>query len=93
MGPRVRGDDVWRARSSSTNCFGFNCQTATHFAATASRSRRVSHASFVRHVRPKIRGRRECRAPAAPAASRGVKTRALVTTVVPGRPAFPAQWF
>jgi hypothetical protein len=60
--PRSRGRRV-EARSSSTNCFGFNCQTATHFAATASRSRRASHASFISHVRPKIRGRRECRAP------------------------------
>jgi hypothetical protein len=38
-------------------------------------------------------GSRECRALDAPAASRGKKTRELVTTVTPGRPAFPAQWF
>jgi hypothetical protein len=40
-----------------------------------------------------IKGHRECRAPNAPAASRVEKTRELVTTVVPDRPAFPARWF
>jgi hypothetical protein len=49
---------------------------------------------FCSHVPPSsYRGRRECRAPDAPAASRVEKTRELVTTVTPGRPAFPAQWF
>src|ERR1700730_10691587 len=42
----------------------------------------------------KIRGRGECWAPAAPAASCAVKkAHALETTGSPGRPAFPAQWF
>jgi len=39
MGPRVRGDDMWR----------FNCQTA---AATASRSRRAFRASFATNFPP-----------------------------------------
>jgi hypothetical protein len=45
-------------------------QTATLFAATASRSRRTC-ASFALNIATlQIRGRRECRAPAAPAVSR-----------------------
>jgi hypothetical protein len=46
-----------------------------------------------RHL--KIRGRRECRALNAPAASHAKikKHTSIVTTVTPGHPAFPAQWF
>jgi hypothetical protein len=44
---------------------------------------------------PKFRGRRECRALNAPAASRAKvkKHTSVVTTVTPVHPAFPTQWF
>jgi hypothetical protein len=49
---------------------GFNFQTATCPADTTSRSRRALRASFAINIPPSpIRGRRECRAPGAPAAS------------------------
>ena len=58
---------------------------------TASRSRRAIRARFAKNVPPsETRGRRECRARDAPAASCVKKqTHELVTTVTPERPGIP----
>jgi len=61
-------------------------------AATASRSRRAFRASVAITLRlPNNRGRRECRARDAPAASRAIKTKhtSVVTTVTPASPGIP----
>jgi hypothetical protein len=58
---------------------------------------RLPAAQYVRVIAsmPSERGRRECRALAAPAASRAKnkKHTSIVTTVTPETRAFPAQWF
>jgi hypothetical protein len=54
-------------------CYRFEFQTALLCTNTASRSRRAFRASFASNPPSQIRGRRECRAPGAPAASRVVK--------------------
>jgi hypothetical protein len=85
---------IWRARA--TNFHRLEFQTAP-FADTASRSRRRLRARFARNVPPsEIRGRRECRAPNAPAASRAERKKAHERSHhghTGNHPAFPAQWF
>jgi len=73
LGARSQQYLIVVVRSCSMNCCGFNFRTATLFKDTASRSRRMFRASFCRNVPPSHnRGRRECRAPDAPAAARVV---------------------
>ena len=63
---------------------------------TPSHSRGVKRPSDAKNFRPLFRGRRECRAPGAPAAARAKveskKAHALVRSHRK-HPAFPAQWF
>jgi hypothetical protein len=68
---------------------GFDFQTAIH---TTSRSRRVTRARFALNFPPSpIRGRRECRAPDAPAAACAmvVVERTRVSQVTPESPGIP----
>src|SRR3954451_3050572 len=71
---------------------GFQFQTATLFPPTPPRSRRAIRASFAIHeAHLKFRGRRECRALDAPAASHAKikKHTSIVTTVAPDSPGIP----
>src|SRR6266581_2500880 len=74
----------------------FIFQTAL-FADTASRSRGTICPRFCKNVRlSENRGRRECRMPNAPAASRAEKNKAHERSHhghTGNHPAFPAQWF
>jgi hypothetical protein len=85
---RLRGNRFNRRASNR----GFTFRTTAYFPDIASRSRRGFAREFcLNFPSPDIRGRRECRALNAPAASCVKKqTHELVTTVTPE---FPAQWF
>jgi hypothetical protein len=72
--------------------YGFDFQTAIHTAHTTSRSRRLTRANFALNFPPSpIRGRRECRAPDAPAAACAevVVESTRVSQVTPESPGIP----
>src|SRR5712664_2480313 len=75
----AEGETRWRAttaacvaRSCAMNRFGFNFQTTRVRRHSFAISPRISHELGWEFPHPPIRGRRECRAPDAPAAARGV---------------------
>ncbi len=70
MGAIVRCARAEFARKKIVTGHGFNFQTATCSLNAVPQSRGARRPSFARTVRPGNRGRRECRVPAAPAASR-----------------------
>ena len=87
---------MWVARSHAMNCYRFKFQTARH----VQRQLRDLAAGYMPEVCSQvppssIKGRRECRAPDAPAAARVlvVSTRVSHHGHTGNRPAFPAQWF
>jgi hypothetical protein len=92
---RFHDQRLWNTGSSafadddSRVCYIFEFQTALLCTNTASRSRRAFRASFASNPPSQIRGRRECRAPGAPAASRVEKNTRVSHHGHAGSPGIP----
>jgi hypothetical protein len=96
MSPGSAEQREMRCTASGTReTIGFTFQTATSFEHAFALPRRDAPELCMNQVRQRNRGRRECRAPDAPAAScaKVESTRVRNHGHAGNHPAFPTQWF